>query len=1029
MTFAYHFSVLYFVTFVIYMLFGAFGFILDRESRQNRIFLVLALTFSIWSFAFSAFTAAASYDEALFFRRISVLGWGVAFSTFLHFIMILTGSSWSQKKRLPITLFLLYLPSLFFVVFFGLYDPVARMQYDLVHTVVGWAAIPTFGWLERLYYAYVVLLSGASLYLLIRWYRTTTDANDKKKSGFLTVAYSLSITLGTFTDIIWNRFFATKLPSLTPVIILILVSTTFFVIYRYNLLVPLEKKEEKQEGMILNSALRKKFFRGIGIFLLIGSIMNYILFLTVSTNRILGMGLSFLLALSFAVIVVTPYYTDTPRKQEAVMGVIMGITLPMIMLTYLGEFTSNIIWPVPMFFIIATVIFSSRELYYGMVLLSIMTVLVFYIALPDYQILIDSKAYFLRLVFYGIAVGLSGLLRYLYRCRLADNQKQREFQNLITEITTGFVRMTAESFDLNVIKLLGQSAYFFNAGYAYVGTLSDDRLTIHVSHDWHMSGASSFKIRAISALPWCTRKLLKNEVVVVTDLHKLPSEAPAAKAFDRKSVKSLIQIPVMDRNNQLKLIIGYEQSSRNREDTRLFEKLNHAQFRMLANILGNALEKLNLEGEMNHLAYNDALTDLPNRILFANRLDQAIALATRSNHKIGVFFMDLDGFKEVNDSLGHNWGDELLKQIAGRLKTIIRKADTAARFGGDEFLLMVPQIQNRLDLNAIAEKLMTIFEIPVTVNQQDFHVTASCGIAVFPDDGVTPGALIKHADLAMYAAKKQGKGQYRFCTQKMKTDIKRRVTLTSHLHQAISRNELFLYYQPQVNSQTRKIIGYEVLLRWQHPEYGIILPGEFIPLVQQTGLISEIGEWVLMEACRQNKTWQDRGHRPGFVGVNLSIEQFRNTDFVGQVKTCLENTGLAPADLELEITERIAMEDSQMVITSLKDLKALGVRLSIDNFGSDFSSLSRLKDLPVDRIKIDMSFIQGIGRNPKDESIIAVMIHLARSLGIDIIAEGVETKKQLDFLTAEGCYFTQGYYFYKPLSRETIESEIFREDR
>jgi diguanylate cyclase (GGDEF)-like protein len=499
-----------------------------------------------------------------------------------------------------------------------------------------------------------------------------------------------------------------------------------------------------------------------------------------------------------------------------------------------------------------------------------------------------------------------------------------------------------------------------------------------------------------------------------------PEAAEEQELMKSLNTRSTIQVPILG-GDRIIGFLGFDQIRIRRpwrmDDLELL--------RVLANVISDAIKKVETEREINELAYFDTLTGLPNRILFNNRLEKAMALAKRNRRFLGVIFIDLDGFKEVNDTLGHNWGDHLLQCIAKRLLGCVRKYDTVARFGGDEFLVMVPQLSRREDLEEIAKKILAVFLQPVIMEEQEVFVNASCGIAIYPEDGETGSMLIKNADLAMYEAKKHGKGQFVFCSEKMKHSLVEKMYMTNSLYRALEKNELFLHYQPQVSANSQEIVGFEALLRWNHKKLGAIAPSEFIPIAEKTGLINSIGEWVLLTACAQNKAWQDAGLAPVQMAVNLSVEQFRTDDLESIVRNCLAETGLDPRYLELEITESIAMKESGDIANCLHKLKDMGVSISIDDFGTEFSSLSRLKDLPVDRIKIDMQFIQGIAVNPKDESIIEVMIHLAKKLGLKVIAEGVETETQLGFLKDEDCDEIQGYYYYKPLSKEAIEKNGF----
>ena len=444
--------------------------------------------------------------------------------------------------------------------------------------------------------------------------------------------------------------------------------------------------------------------------------------------------------------------------------------------------------------------------------------------------------------------------------------------------------------------------------------------------------------------------------------------------------------------------------------------------RILANIYADALVKVHAEKEINHMAYYDQLTMLPNRQLFKDRADQAIQLSKRTEKLIGIIFLDLDSFKAINDTMGHGGGDELLIKVAQDLSNSVRKADTVSRFGSDEFLIMLTNMSSTQDIVRIADNMIGMFKKPIPLKGHDFFVTASAGIAVYPTDGEDTETLIKHADIAMYNAKQKGKNQYVLCTSDMKDEVLVRMKLTNSLYRALERDELLLYYQPQIDILSNKITGVEALLRWKHSEMGMIQPALFIPLAEQTGLINPIGEWVIQTACRQNKIWQDMGLPHIRMAVNVSVNQFRNPNLVDQVRQILRDADLRPEYLELEITENVAINEMNNILSILNGFKELGVSISIDDFGTEYSSLSRLKMLPIDRIKMDMQFVRGIEGNDKDRAITKVIINLAKNLGIKVIAEGVETKGQLEFLNQRMCDEVQGYYFYTPMPAQEVEN-------
>jgi len=430
------------------------------------------------------------------------------------------------------------------------------------------------------------------------------------------------------------------------------------------------------------------------------------------------------------------------------------------------------------------------------------------------------------------------------------------------------------------------------------------------------------------------------------------------------------------------------------------------------------------ESQIQKLAHFDALTNLPNRILLQDHFKYALSLVKRNNGKLAVIFLDLDHFKDINDTLGHSIGDLLLIEVANRLQSTLREEDTLSRLGGDEFILILPGTDSHGAAN-VSQKLLSIMSKPYHIDSFELTVTGSVGVALYPNDGTDFEILSQKADTAMYRAKQEGRNNYRFFTAEMQATSSRNLQLVNALRYALERNQFSLHYQPQVSLHQDCIIGAEALLRWHHPELGSISPAEFIPIAEDSGLIISIGEWVLRQAVQQAQTWLEEGHAPIIIAVNISAIQFRHPDLPNLVTQILEEVGLAPEYLELELTEGVAMYDPQAAIEMMNNLHELGIRVSIDDFGTGYSSLSYLKKFKVYKLKIDQSFVRDISTDPEDKAIVSAIISMSRSLGLKTIAEGVETVEQLTYLRLQGCDEVQGYYYSKALPAEQLE-QYFR---
>lgn len=443
------------------------------------------------------------------------------------------------------------------------------------------------------------------------------------------------------------------------------------------------------------------------------------------------------------------------------------------------------------------------------------------------------------------------------------------------------------------------------------------------------------------------------------------------------------------------------------------ERLKNTDSQFLV-LIHDVTERKQMEDTIRQMAYYDSLTGLPNRNLMNDRLAVVLAHATRDQEQVAIMFLDLDNFKAINDSLGHETGDRLLQQAAKRIKNSLRQADTVARMGGDEFIVLAPGLRHSDDAGKLAEKLIDLMSQPFKIGDNELYIGCSIGISVFPSDGTEIKTLLKNADLAMYRAKEIGKNTFKMFTASMNSQAMERLFLEKNLRKALDKNEFELYYQPKFNLKTDRISGIEALLRWTSPELGKVSPTQFIPVAEETRLIIPIGQWVLDTACNQAKAWKEQGLPPVPISINLSVIQFNHPLLVSDIKKVLDQTGIEPKFLELEVTESILMKDTALAVSTLEKLIALGIKISIDDFGTGFSSLNYLKDLPIDFLKIDQTFIKDFAE-PTSAAITKTIVTLAQSLGMKTVAEGVETEAQKEFLQELQCDEAQGYLFSKPL--------------
>lgn len=542
--------------------------------------------------------------------------------------------------------------------------------------------------------------------------------------------------------------------------------------------------------------------------------------------------------------------------------------------------------------------------------------------------------------------------------------------------------------------------------------------------------------------------------VSIGNLYQTPAFSPLSSAFQATKIRSVLIVPLKYNKQYLGCLTVFRNEietetlwagrndfdERNRNPRASFEawrEIKKGQTKIwkieeikLAESVGNhlymAVMQRRVENLIRHEASHDRLTGLANRLLFNERLSLALANTQHRAEMLGVIFLDLDGFKTINDTLGHALGDLLLKIVAERLSRSLPEDDMLARWGGDEFTFLINHLSSAEDVAEISNKILKCFQEPFRLEGQDFYVKASLGVALAPYDGEDVETLLKNADAAMYRAKQQGRNNYQLYTPAIGTKAFKRLALETSLHKALERDEFRIHYQPQIDLKTGRILSMEALIRWQHPELGLVAPGEFIPLAEETGLICPIGKWAIAAATRQNYQWQLAGLPPIRIAVNLSARQFHQQNFLQEIAEILSETQLPPGYLELEITESIAMQDVDLTISLLHGFHEMGIAIALDDFGTGYSSLSSLKHFPLDQLKIDRSFIQEVPTKSHDAAIIEAIVTLGHGLNLEVMAEGVETLEQLEFLQSVNCDAAQGYLFSKPVPVE-IATELYRQ--
>ncbi len=1004
------FTIVFLVISSMSMFMGVNILMAGRRALENRLFFVISFLLGLWAFGFSAATIAPTAAQCLVWRRVAALGWSVIFSVIVHFTLSFTGYDKLLTRRwvyVPI-----YLPAVLCAWVFSLSTPMAESQYHLVKVGSLWVNEQVNNGWDYFFYTYLAAGAIITMALFFRqWHRCREDDRGNQALALL-LAFGAAILLGTVTDLVNSTYWLLPIPQMAPLAFLIPILVVDHNMRKHSLMV---KPADNELEIIMNSQTRSSLLFFMAVVLMSGSVI-YFLTQHLIDGRPLG-EVAVLTGMLLAAGIMVALLQKLSKKNQNLESLIIGIamaTIPIVTLSFMSS-AGITIWAFPFIFIVLSMLFNNRRLLVGASITTLLTQALMWIAAPNKLVDVNSSDYLVRLGILALSIWIALYVNTVYVRRLKENADKNRYQKLISEVSAQMVSITEDNRQDKMSQALRQAAACLSAKTSFLCLINTEGDSVADVTVWQGQKTRKCLVQDESA----------NQVLIgilsagpVTDNSGLRELHQWAAFMAENQITSVLSHPIVLSGACMGFLgLAYQEKS-----TLLADQIET--IKVLSNIFADSLSRLAAEREIEFMAYHDHLTALPNRRLFTDRTEQAIHLAKRNATMIAVIFLDLDSFKSLNDTLGHRLGDALIREVARKLTGSVRKSDTVSRFGGDEFLIMLNNMESRQDIVKVTNSLMGLFDGPLQLQGQEFFVTASAGIAVYPQDGDNTDTLLKNADIAVNRAKDKGKNQYLFCSEDMKEETRYKAQLSNDLYRALDRGELMVYYQPQIALKSQRIVGVEALLRWSHPQFGQVSPGVFIPLAEKTGLIGTIGDWVLRQACAQASAWQAKGLPPIRIAANISAIQLHNPQFAEQLRQMLEKHRLAPERLELEVTESVAIREPVYIIGLLNQLKQIGVQLSIDDFGTEYSSLSRLKQLPVDRIKIDMQFVQGMEKNEKDLAITKVIINLAKSLRIKVIAEGVENAEQLVLLGHEQCDEVQGFYYYKPMPPEELEKVL-----
>lgn len=974
--------------FAIFVSFYVLG--LGLRNKLNQLFFGIGFCFISWALGCSIANSTEQRSIIILWLRLSEISWGFCYSVLLHFVLQFTHSSSLRKWWMHA---LMYGPATASTVLFFIRPLVSQSPYALSPTFLGWVLTGNLT-ISSLWFMHYTLLYAFLCVLVLRRYIKTQPASPVRSSARV-IAHSLAaLTACTAIYLLLNLIRPSMIPQSTPLLMLIPFGSIFYCVLRYGLM---DGRDSDEKRLILDEKMHTRLFDYLGLMYLgasfLYSIIQYFIYRSVAVSEIVSF--SSLMLLFGLIIWISSRLRLSDGLKEYIALAVICISIPVITLRF-AEKGAMTIWPFPFIFLIIALLYEKKDALICVTTSAMVSQIALWTLAPPESLAVKPAHYLIRMLIFLLGFMVALFINKVYVSRLRQSRAQIQLQKLFFELSSELVSSSLYNIREKIEQTLSRLGMFFHLEQCYMLLTLDGGTIVNSVYQWNKPG-----------VPSAGSEYLGMEIEEAKNILSQLEKEHAAATFPVSVNQASFGILVMLCTNK---------------DTCTEE--NRAAMRIIANMLGDALSKAESERAINEMAYYDHLTSLPNRLSFNSRVDQAIHSAARRGRQFAVLFLDLDSFKNVNDTMGHESGDLLLKIISRQLISSLRPKDTVSRFGGDEFLVLINDLVSLRDLPLIADRIMNLFRTPFCLDGQEFNITASAGISVYPTDGTTADELVKNADIAMYQAKAKGKNQYVICSATLKQEVTDRLNLTNYLYRALDRQELMLYYQPQIDVKTGAIIGLEALLRWKHPELGMVPPYSFIPLAEHTGLINPIGEWVLHTACAQSVRWKEMGLPAVRMAVNISAIQFSNPALAQQVERVLQQTGLNPACLELELTESAALQNVEHTMQALSALKALGISVSIDDFGTEYSSLSRLKLLPIDRIKMDMQFVHSIGGTSKDHAVTKIIISLAKNLGIKVIAEGVETKQQLDFLAQRMCDEVQGYYYFHPMPAEEVEAVL-----
>ncbi len=1008
--------ILYLVVASVYNMLGVYVLSLDARKSANRLFFAANMALCFWALCFGIRNFNITKELSGLVTLVSVFGWGTIFSFIYHFIKTLRHG---DKKYTIWFYVLVYGSALVNIILFLVVPLLTGEKSNIVYTSWGWTALASARFREEYYNFYYAVLSIATFKNLYYWYQETKDEALRFRIKLLSISLIAVAVFVIPTEIVINRVLQQKIIQLMAVWMIIPTLTMFYMIHRYRFLFPSIKISHDQ---MLDEKLRRKLFRFITHVYLFTSCVVFIMHYANGGSGygyalycllIYLLGIGHFLVNKFANKVKTQYWYLTLTASVV-------IVISTVIVLESGFF---IFWTMYFFYIMLTALLDKPIYLYFLSVVMIFAELVQWIVPSPADSILDWKDHFLRIVIIIITSIVVQLIRQLSFKKYYEILDQITAQKTLTSFSKDFISITSANSAEKFQRLLMLCNQKFGHDRTYISQLSDDSRFVLAYYDERekinrpLPGNDNILLCDLINVPLIKDKLLANEAVIIKDLNDYRKNNLAVeKAVANRDVINISAFPIVIDCGVIGALV-FER------DDYIVQDVFYNYKRVFATLVSDAFKKMFYEEQLFKNTHFDEVTNLYSRRHFTETISELFRKSTSSDQH-AILFIDIDNFKSINDTFGHSIGDEVLRSVAKILMQNKRFNDIVSRFGGDEFLIACPSIRDKYEVIAYVKKMLTLFETPINISHYEFRLGISIGIALYPIDGSDSETLFKNADLAMYESKKLGKHRFFFCNEIAKERATENAIYINKLHEAFEKNQFKLVFQPQMDIRSGKIVGAEALLRWYSPEFGLVAPNKFISLLEQTGLINEVGAWIIEQVAEQQMRLAKMGLPKLRFAINISVVQLQNDLVLKTLKSIIDDYNIDPSYIELEITESVAISEMAHIVGVLMQIKSMRYQIAIDDFGLEFSSLNRLQAMPLDRLKIDKSFIDGVGVDEKRERIVKVIINLAKSLDLSSIAEGVEKADQQRFLVENGCDEIQGYYYAKPMSIDALETFV-----